>query len=354
MSIDAERFYRGVLRVYPASYRAASEGEMLAVLMESTRAGKSPSFGETIALVRHGLAQRFFGGSKPATWRQPSGAVVVCLSALLAVFSVAEAAEVAGGVLHFDPAYSPTSDSIDINPLWPVYLLWLAIFGMVLWRKGVVAAVLAWLAVLAHLATLVGLNPTGGAMYGFGKPDPLMVPSPAAAFEDMAHVVPGLVLALLLLSPGCVHRGVDLVTRRTALTIVAVGSIPAIGDGLLGWGISAMWAILFGLAVAVMALGRAQVLLRGGLLLTLPFSYFLLIAEADGSGSRLPHGPVALPVTLGLIPLAVAAVLVLVIRHVESYGLLRKLVVRGLETLTRMARGPLPPAEADKAQVEAD
>ena len=113
-------------------------------------------------------------------------------------------------------------------------------------------------------------------------------------------------------------------------------------DGLVGLGISQIWAPAFALVVLVVALARARVLLRAGLIVAFALSYFLLVGLADGSGSRLPDGPVVLALTLAAIPLASAAVAVLLIRHVESYGLLRRAWVFLLEALVRAARGDDP------------
>jgi hypothetical protein len=193
--MEIERFYRSVLLSYPAPYRAERGEEMLAVLMETAPAGGRPSAGETMSLIRHGLALRLAGRSRPVgSWRRPAAAGVVCLSSLLAVFAMVAASALSGSVVwsgfHGEDVY--------LDPLWPTYLLWLGTFA---------------------------------------------------------------------------------------------------------------------------------------------FSYLLLIGLADGSGSRLPDGPVALPLTLGVLPLAGLVVLVALIRHFEAYGIARRAALRFLESLIGAVRG---------------
>lgn len=95
------------------------------------------------------------------------------------------------------------------------------------------------------------------------------------------------------------------------------------------------------LALVVLAVGlfRARALLRSGLLVARALSYFLLMGFADGSGSRLQDGRLALAITLGVIPLGASAVAVLLIRHVEAYGFLRRASARLFEALAAAARG---------------
>ncbi|GAA5036260.1 hypothetical protein [Actinopolymorpha pittospori] len=324
--MEIERFYRSVLLSYPASYRAERGEEMLAVLMETAPAGGRPSVGEALSLIRHGLALRLTGRSRPVgSWRRPAAAGVVCLSSLLAVFAMVAASALSGSVVRS----GFHGDEVYLDPLWPTYLLWLGTFAFVMCRRGVPAAVLSWAAVGTHLAALLGYWPAGGRL-----------PSdPVTRFEDLAFFVPGLVLALLLLVPGRVRRGLELVPHRMALLAVLAGTVPAVGDGLIGLGISQTWATLAAMVVLLAALLRARVLLRAGLIVAFAFSYFLLIGLADGSGSRLPDGPVALPLTLGVLPLAGLVVLVALVRHLEAYGILRRAALRFLESLIGAVRG---------------
>ena len=115
-------------------------------------------------------------------------------------------------------------------------------------------------------------------------------------------------------------------------------------------GISLKWGPVVALAVLAYALFKARVLLRGGLLVGLALSYFLLMGFADGSGSRLPDDEILLGITLALIPLPVAAVAILLIRHVESHGFLRRKFVRILEALTEAVRGERNPPNGPEAR----
>jgi hypothetical protein len=330
-----ERFYRSVLLAYPPHYRAERGGEMLGVLMDATPPTGRPSLGETASLLWHGVTLRFAGGSRPAVWRHPASAAAVCLSALLTVLTISAASELLASVssrlTHNEP--SP----LWLDPLWPVYLLWPACFALLLCRKGVLAAVVAWAAAVTHAVMLVAPP----SLLGANRP-----PAPFGSllglfmwFESLAFFVPGLVLALLLLAPRSAVRGVDLITRRRALAAVLAGSIPPVAADLMTEGISLKWGPVVALGILAYALFKAKVLLRGGLLVGLALSYFLLMGFADGSGSRLPDDEILLGLTLGLIPLPVAAVAVLLIRHVESHGFLRTRVIRMLEALTEAARG---------------
>ena len=119
-------------------------------------------------------------------------------------------------------------------------------------------------------------------------------------------------------------------------------------------GISQVWAPMFALLVLVIALARAGLLLRAGLIIGFAFSYFLLIGLADGSGSRLPDGRVALLVTLALIPLAAATLAVFLVRHIEAHGIVRRAYVRALDALLRSARGTTPDEPGHPRQVHAE
>jgi hypothetical protein len=340
--MSVERFYRSVLMAYPPQYRAERGGEMLGVLMDSTPPTGRPSLGETASLLWHGLTLRITGGSTPAVWRHPASAAAVCLSAVLAVLSISAASELIASV-RFHLTHSEPS-SVWIDPLWPVYLLWLGCFALLLCRKGLLAAVVAWAAAVMHAVTVFAPPP----LLGVDRPLRARLNSPDDLFlwfETLAHFVPALVLALLMLAPRSAVRGVDLITRRRALAAVLVGAIPPVTAELLREGISLRWGPVVALAVLAYALFRARVLLRGGLLVGLALSYFLIMGLAYSSGSRLPDDEVLRAVTMGLIPLTGAAVAILVIRQVELHGFLRTTFIRVLEAMAAAVRGERRPTE---------
>ncbi len=93
---------------------------------------------------------------------------------------------------------------------------------------------------------------------------------------------------LLLTAPGRLRTGIEMVTRRTLL---------------LAW-----------------ALMRERVLLRGGLLVGIAFSYTVLVRLGDASGSRSPSSDPGWFVVTGLFPALAFVAAVLLVRHLENHG----------------------------------
>jgi hypothetical protein len=83
-----ERRYRRLFACYPASYRAASEDEMLGVAMAGTKPGQRwPAPGEVRSLILGGAGMRLGGllsGARTPAWRDAAGAFAFLAAALLA------------------------------------------------------------------------------------------------------------------------------------------------------------------------------------------------------------------------------------------------------------------------------
>ncbi len=318
-----ERFYRAVLRIYPDWYRETRGEEILGVLMEGSA---RPSVGETASLVRHGLALRLFGPNRRGVWRAPLAAAAVLVAAVVGALGLVTALDSA--LSAYLLAFHPDPSSVPyVDPLWGAATCSVVALGLVLLRQGWAAMVAAWAAVVLQimvLAGVFGLDGSAGWPYlGF-----------AGQFELAVHVIPTLAAALLLSRPGRVPEGLALVGRGPLLMILPLVFLPP----LIGMG-SELWPYLVGLAVALGVLFRRGLALRGGLAVLLGFAWLATVPLADGSGSRLPAGPVGLSISLGVLPLLAVPVLVMMIRNVEVGGFLRRGLVALTESLARAARG---------------
>ena len=85
---DLERRYRRWLSLYPASFRAEHEEEMLAVLLEGAEPGQTrPRVGEALDLAVHGLALHC-GGRLPGDWEKRHASVMFPVRLLIAVWLI--------------------------------------------------------------------------------------------------------------------------------------------------------------------------------------------------------------------------------------------------------------------------
>jgi hypothetical protein len=101
---NIERWYRFVLRAYPAGYRAEREDEMIGALLDATTGRRRPMLGETTALVGNGMlyrVRRVPDGRRALQAAGIVGAVVAIVAAAAAVvFSTGrDAGHVVGTVL---------------------------------------------------------------------------------------------------------------------------------------------------------------------------------------------------------------------------------------------------------------
>jgi hypothetical protein len=318
-----ERFYTTVLRIYPGWYRETRGEEILGVLMEGDA---GPSVGETASLVRHGLALRLFGPNQRGVWRQPLAAAAVLVAAVVGALGLVTALDSA--LSAYLLTFRPNPSSVPyVDPLWGAATCSVVALGLVLLRQGWAAMVAAWAAVVLQIMVLAGVFGLDGSA---GWPYLEF----AGQFELAVHVVPTLAAALLLSRPGRVREGLAVVGRRPLLLIVLLVFLPP----FVGMG-SELWPYAVGLAVSLVVLFRRGLALRGGLAVLLGFAWLATVPLADGSGSRLPVGPVGLSISLGMLPLLAVPVLVMLTRNFEVGGFLRRRLVALTESLARAARG---------------
>jgi hypothetical protein len=83
---ELERRYRRWLAMYPKSFRAEHEDEMLGVLLEGAEPGQTrPRAGEALNLATHGLGRRR-GGGFPGQWERRHANVMFPLRILIALW----------------------------------------------------------------------------------------------------------------------------------------------------------------------------------------------------------------------------------------------------------------------------
>ncbi|HST80134.1 MAG TPA: hypothetical protein VLL08_00195 [Kineosporiaceae bacterium] len=339
----AERWYRQVMRLYPADYRSQFADEMLEILMQTDDPADRPtraSAGETWALLRHGLQMRLTRRAPRGTWSRPGSAGAAVLAAIVAVIGAQTLISSGFGYLTTDTPDRSTA----IDSLWGAATLSLLTVGLLLFRRAVPAAISAWATVAA------GVWASRSAFSGLADWGPLPessdyldVASPNAQAVQIALLVPSLVLALLLLRPGIGSRAVDVIGRRTLLQALAAGTLTVIWTE---FGMSSIWAPMVTGAVLLVALLREGVVLRAGLLVAFAFGYLMLAGQADGSGSRLPRSGLPLTISLGVIPILAFLVGVLVISQIHTGTRVRDAVGRWLETFGRSVAAREPVREA--------
>ena len=242
----AEDRYRWLLLAYPSGYRRARGDELLATALDAADAeGRDrPTFAEGLDLVGHGLALRVRAGRRlPASpgVRDPLAAVAVVLPMLLAARVGRGVHLVLGSLL--DPAPDTSGRAAALVDVGLAHLpgaLWLAVAVVLCLGLTRVAKVIAPIAAAVQLVTVVAAHRL-------------------SIRSELLWIVAGVLVAVLLLTPGLVDRGVrvlgraslTLLTSAVAATVVVVQLVVhgrGMGDGQAVW--------LAALAVGVAA-GRA-------------------------------------------------------------------------------------------------
>jgi hypothetical protein len=337
----AEATYRRLLLSYPSRYRLRFGDEMVGVLMEKDdaagpRRGR-PSIGESLTLIRHGLAMRLRVRGEPGTWRRPVGAAAAVLATLGAVIAVQT----------FVRMGIPTElvfghPIMWVDPAWPVALLSILVFALFVLGRQAPAAIAALaasgIAIWQHRQVFAGIGNWGGLPVGPATPfDYEQASFATSAAQELALLVPGLVLALLLLRPGAVARSFEVFSRTALVRALAVGTLVALWTY---YGMSMVWAVWIAGLMLIPAMLRTGVLLRAGALIAFAFGYLFLSGQADGSGSKMPNHGWALAAWMGLLPLAVLLVAILLISQLESSQGVRQRISDQLDSLALAIRGP--------------
>lgn len=226
--MNAEGFYRRLLRAYPRTYREARGEELLATLLDAEDGALSRSrlrarATEVGAVLRHGMALRARAAGLILRGRVPSlGLAGVALAVVLGVLGLHQltAMAVRASGLHGFPAeWGVYVQWVD--PRWPVHTAWLVVALCLLMRWAGVAVAAAWTAAVLHAWYLLTAAATGGEIPWVGNVGPYwFAPSGTAEVGWFALSVS---LALLLGSRG-----------RAAESLAAVGSSVLRRTALLG------------------------------------------------------------------------------------------------------------------------
>ncbi len=324
MTPRTEQFYRGLLLAYPYRHRLRYADEMMGVLMDEDDANSqepalrrgSRRIVESLVLLRHGLAMRMRVRGEPGTWGRPFAAAAVVLATLTAVIGVQDFVRMGFSTGLF------WGYSVYISPSWPVSALSILVLVFVLLRQQIpaslVALAAAGLGLWEHRHEITGIGQWGTA-------------ESAISAQDLALLVPSLVLALLLLKPGVVAQTVEIVRQRTILLALAAGTVTALWTD---YGMSMIWAAWIAGLVLVPSLVRGRVVLRAGALIAFAFGYLLLDQQADGSGSKMPRHGWALATWMGLLPVAILLVALVLIGQLD-FGGVRQRFGRALEAYGR-------------------
>ena len=82
-----ERRYRRWLALYPKSFRAEREDEMVAVLIQKADPGQTrPTVREAANLATHGLRRRALGGQFPSDWERAHANVMFPVRIIIALW----------------------------------------------------------------------------------------------------------------------------------------------------------------------------------------------------------------------------------------------------------------------------
>lgn len=245
---DLERRYRRLLRAYPASYRAAREDEIVAVLLDAAPPEKQrPSAADALDLVRGGLVARWRAGRGarrgvrvPTPWGDALAVVTVVLPMLLAA-RVLRGAQMATALIGADWNWHPYAGQFLRG--WPGPVAWVLAAALVVARRPRLALIAAAGGVALDVTDVVLLARDGNAYLAQGRVAVVLISAAGAA---------------LLARRGAVGRGVELVGRMN-LALVAGGA------ALVDMGLNHLW------------LGRDAILGRG---LTLPAALVLFAIVA--------------------------------------------------------------------------
>lgn len=211
---DAARLearYRGLLRAYPASYRAEREDELIGVLMDRAAPGQQrPSAADAIDLVRAGLVTRLRAGRRvaaPTPWRDAIAIVTVLLPVLLAVRALRPLALLVRLSTQDEPwDWRPYADTMFQG--WQAPALWVAVCVVLLLRRRLAPTVLATAAAVAELVYVIV---------------PARGPQAYAVHGRITWLVFELIAVALLWRRAAVVRGLVLLGRRSLL-LASAGS----------------------------------------------------------------------------------------------------------------------------------
>lgn len=160
---DLEARYRRLMRWYPAEHRAVYQEEMLGVLMDCARPGRTrPGVAETVDLLAGALAyrvRRFGRDLRGESWRSAAAVVAVLAPAVLLVGRVGGVlGPVAVGLVY-------VGDKPPIGPsVWGPPLTWALVLAAALAGRRHLAAVLGWCGVLVELGHSALLYDRFGAL----------------------------------------------------------------------------------------------------------------------------------------------------------------------------------------------
>lgn len=215
--MNAESFYRQLLRAYPRAYREERGEELMATLLDaedcvSSRSRRRARATEAGAVLRHGMALRARTVGLSVRDRLPSlGLAGVALAVVLGVLGLHQLTAMtvrASGLHGFPPEWGVYVQWVD--PRWPVHAAWLAVALCLLARRAGPAVAAAWTASALHGWYLLAAATTGGDIPWAGNVGSYwLAPSGTA---ELGWFVLSASLALLLGS-----------RRRTADALAAAG-----------------------------------------------------------------------------------------------------------------------------------
>lgn len=240
MNEALERSYRRYTRLFPPSYRAVREDEMLAVLMEGATAGQErATLPEAVDLVSSAAKQwlPFAVGPDQESRRAAAAVLAVLLPAVFLYGAGMSIRAVAVLPASAVPGY------LNTDRYWPVWLAWALVNLLLLLRSP------RWAQVVAVAATCVYVVVMSYSLWQWG-PNPF---APAVGWLAVQ-----LLASMLLLGTDRVRRGFVLVPRRWQ---VGVG-LAAFGFGVthFWWsnnrGSSAVWLLVLATGVAGVVMMR--------------------------------------------------------------------------------------------------
>ncbi|AEV88399.1 hypothetical protein ACWT_7389 [Actinoplanes sp. SE50] len=311
-----ESRYRRLLRIYPATHRAAYEDEMLGVLMAGSPPDRRfPGPADAVDLIRGGLTARLgraLQGRHGTGWRE-AAAVTGLFTALVMVSD--NAGTLISGLLEINLYGDPMrahglNDALLADPALRL-LAWLALAVAALSGRGRAAALLSRVVVAAELTAV---------LWWAGM-------DTAVAIRLSWAPVVAIVTALLfgIVRPARPVR--EVLPRRSGLLVAAALPVMALAEGVLtipelAWrfpyGLRTVWAdlplVLLVVAVALIGApvrGRVVVL---GLAVCVGPAVFLGVGES----------PALPPLVLVLAPAVVLAAGVVALSRAERFAARRR------------------------------
>lgn len=243
--MNAEGFYRGLLRVYPRPYRDERGEELLATLLDAEDGAGSPTrrsrAAEAGTILRHGMALRVRTAGLLARHRLPAlGLAGVALAVILGVLGLHQlmAMGVRASGLHGFPAEWGVYVRW-VDPRWPVHAAWVVVALCLLarWPRAAIAAV--WTAAGLHAWYLLAAAATGGQVPWAGNVGPSWVAPSGTA--ELSWLVLSVSSALLMGN-----------RRRTARALAVLGPRRIRRTALLG-GLVSLAAVTSGPVLRALA-----------------------------------------------------------------------------------------------------